>query len=224
MPPKPDLVFTDEHVVSESITSLPGIANNKVNTSKTTLKNVSAPIIEDWVSDTEDEDEIETESNQIKPSFAKVKFVKPTEHVKSPRKSIKKEENNRQNKYPRKNSQSPRDTEVSTCSKACLKSYETLKEHYDNLIKDFNKSQFNLGAYKASLASVEARLEVYKKNETVFEDDIKILKLNVMLRDKAITELRQKFKKVKKERDNLKLNLEKFQDSSKNLSRLLDSQ
>ncbi|GKF56174.1 hypothetical protein Tco_0166514, partial [Tanacetum coccineum] len=27
-------------------------------------------------------------------------------------------------------------SEVSTCSKACLKSYETLKEHYDNLTKD----------------------------------------------------------------------------------------
>nr|GEY15595.1 putative ribonuclease H-like domain-containing protein [Tanacetum cinerariifolium] len=116
------------------------------------------------------------------------------------------------------------DTKVSTCSKACLKSYETLKEHYDNLTKDFNKSQFNLGAYKAGLESVEARLEVYKKNETLFSYDIKILKLNVMLRDKAITELRKKFEKAKKERDDLKLTLEKFQDSSKNLSRLLDSQ
>ncbi|GJU77994.1 retrovirus-related pol polyprotein from transposon TNT 1-94 [Tanacetum coccineum] len=57
------------------------------------------------------------------------------------------------------------DNEVSTCSKACLKSYETLKEHYDNLTKDFNKSQLNVGAYKAGLESVEARLDVYKKNE-----------------------------------------------------------
>nr|GEU33633.1 putative ribonuclease H-like domain-containing protein [Tanacetum cinerariifolium] len=71
MPLKPDLVFADEHVFSESVTSLPGIAKSKVKTSETTLKNVSAPIIEDWVSDSEDEDEIETESNQIKPSFAK---------------------------------------------------------------------------------------------------------------------------------------------------------
>ncbi|GKD63300.1 putative reverse transcriptase, RNA-dependent DNA polymerase [Tanacetum coccineum] len=37
-------------------------------------------------------------------------------------------------------SSSSSDSEVSTCSKACLKSYETLKEHYDNLTKDFNKS------------------------------------------------------------------------------------
>nr|GEU94017.1 hypothetical protein [Tanacetum cinerariifolium] len=53
------------------------------------------------VSDSEDENEIETET-------AKVKFVKPTEHVKSLRKSVKQEESNMQTKYPRKNNQSPR--------------------------------------------------------------------------------------------------------------------
>ncbi|GJU72316.1 reverse transcriptase domain-containing protein [Tanacetum coccineum] len=93
------------------------------------------------------------------------------------------------------------DSEVSTCSKACLKSYETLKEHYDNLTKDFNKSQLNVGAYKAGLESVEARLDMYKKNEVVFEEDIKILKLDIKLRDNALTELRKKFEKAEKERD-----------------------
>ncbi|GJR65565.1 retrovirus-related pol polyprotein from transposon TNT 1-94 [Tanacetum coccineum] len=121
-------------------------------------------------------------------------------------------------------SSSSSDTEVSTCSKACLKSYETLKEHYDNLTTDFNKSQLNVGAYKAGIESVEARLDVYKKNEAVFEENIKILKLDIMLRDNALTELRKKFEKAKKERDDLKLTLEKFKKSSKNLSKLLDSQ
>ncbi|GJS37239.1 hypothetical protein Tco_0535621 [Tanacetum coccineum] len=96
-------------------------------------------------------------------------------------------------------SSSSSDSEVSTCSKACLKSYETLKEHYDNLTKDFNKSQLNVGAYKAGLESVEARLDVYKKNE-------------------------KKFEKAEKERDDLKLTLEKFENSSKNLSKLLEIQ
>nr|GEU88759.1 hypothetical protein [Tanacetum cinerariifolium] len=105
---KPDLVFADEHVVSESVTSLLDIAKSKVKTSKTKLKNVSVIIIKDWVSDSEDEDEIEIKSKQIKPSFAKVKFIKPTEHMKSPRKSIKQEESNRQTKYRRKTSQSPK--------------------------------------------------------------------------------------------------------------------
>ncbi|GJV77927.1 ribonuclease H-like domain-containing protein [Tanacetum coccineum] len=105
-------------------------------------------------------------------------------------------------------SSSSSDNEVSTCSEACLKSYETLKEHYDNLTKDFNKSQLNVGAYKAGLESVEARLDVYKKNEAVFEEDINILKLDIKLRDNALTELRKKFKKAEKERDDLKITLE----------------
>nr|GEW75055.1 reverse transcriptase domain-containing protein [Tanacetum cinerariifolium] len=71
MPPKPDLVFSNKHVVSESVTSVPDITKSEDKTSKTKLKNVSAPIIEDWVSESKDEDEIETETKQIKPNFAK---------------------------------------------------------------------------------------------------------------------------------------------------------
>ncbi|GJZ77310.1 hypothetical protein Tco_0641982 [Tanacetum coccineum] len=121
-------------------------------------------------------------------------------------------------------SSSSSDSEVSTCSRACLKSYKTLKEHYDNLTKDFNKSQLNVVAYKTGLESVEARLDVYKKNEVVFKEDIKILKLDVKLRDNELTELRKKFEKAKKERDDLKLTLEKFENSSKNISKLLKIQ
>nr|GEW38923.1 ribonuclease H-like domain-containing protein [Tanacetum cinerariifolium] len=61
-------------------------------------------------------------------------------------------------------------------------------------------------------------------NALVSHYDINILKLDVILIDKAITELRQKNEKDKKERDDLKLTLEKFEGSSKILSRLLDSQ
>ncbi|GJT85523.1 putative ribonuclease H-like domain-containing protein [Tanacetum coccineum] len=82
----------------------------------------------------------------------------------------------------------------------------------------------SLGAYKAGLESVKARLDMYKKNEVVFEEDIKILKLDIKLRDNALTELRKKFEKAKKERDDLKLTLEKFGNSSKNLSKLLEIQ
>ncbi|GJZ27112.1 putative ribonuclease H-like domain-containing protein [Tanacetum coccineum] len=79
-------------------------------------------------------------------------------------------------------------------------------------------------AYKAGLESVEARLDVYKNNEAIFKEDIKILKLDIMLRDNALTELIKKFEKAKKERDDLKLTLEKFENSSKNLSKLLEIQ
>nr|GEV06211.1 hypothetical protein [Tanacetum cinerariifolium] len=100
-------------------------------------------------------------------------------------------------------SSSGSDNEVAPCSKACSKAYATLQTHYDNLTVEFRKSQFDVLSYKTGLESVEARLVVYQKNETVFEDDIKLLKLDVMLRDNALVELRKKFEKAEKERDEL---------------------
>nr|GEX03178.1 ribonuclease H-like domain-containing protein [Tanacetum cinerariifolium] len=55
-------------------------------------------------------------------------------------------------------------------------------------------------------------------------EDIKLLKLDVILRDNALADLRKKFEKAKQKRFELKLKLEKFQTSSKNLSKLLASQ
>nr|GEY57961.1 putative ribonuclease H-like domain-containing protein [Tanacetum cinerariifolium] len=100
----------------------------------------------------------------------------------------------------------------------------TLQTHYDNLTVEFRKSQFDVPSYKTGLESVEARLVMYQQNETVFEEDIKLFKLDVMLRDNALAEHRKKFEKAEKERDELKVTLDKFQTSSKNLSKLLESQ
>nr|GEX61962.1 hypothetical protein [Tanacetum cinerariifolium] len=116
------------------------------------------------------------------------------------------------------------ENEVAPYSKAYSKAYATLQPHYDKLTVDFRKSQINVLSYKTALESVEARLVVYQQNENLFEEDIKLLKLDVMLRDNALVELRKKFKKTEKEKDGLKLTLEKFQTSSKNLSKLLESQ
>nr|GEU88749.1 hypothetical protein [Tanacetum cinerariifolium] len=102
------------------------------------------------------------------------------------------------------------DNEVAPCFKACSKAYATLQTYYNNLTVEFRKSQFDVLSYKTSLESVEARLVVYQPNESVFEDDIKLLKLDVMLRDNALAELRKKFEKAEKERDELNLTLENF--------------
>nr|GEU28733.1 ribonuclease H-like domain-containing protein [Tanacetum cinerariifolium] len=110
MPPKPDLILAnvDECVVSKTVTSVPDIATNEAKTSESKPKSISEPIIEDWVSDSEDENETETKSNQRKPSFVKVEFVKPNDQMKTHRESVKQEEHNKQAKHLRKNSQSPR--------------------------------------------------------------------------------------------------------------------
>ncbi|GJW50737.1 ribonuclease H-like domain-containing protein [Tanacetum coccineum] len=121
-------------------------------------------------------------------------------------------------------SSSSSDSVVDSCSKSCVKAYAAIKEQYDSLSLDYKKSQFNLVSYKAGLQSVEDRLVHYKKNEVVFEESINVLKLEVRLRDNALDEYKMKWEKAEKERDQLKQTLEKFQNSSKSLNDLLESQ
>ncbi|GKE80709.1 hypothetical protein Tco_1550709 [Tanacetum coccineum] len=71
---------------------------------------------------------------------------------------------------------------------------------------------------------MEARLLVYKKNESVYEEDIKVLKREIHLREVAITELRRKLDLAQKQKDEIQLILENYENSSKNLSKLLDCQ
>ncbi|GJU93916.1 putative ribonuclease H-like domain-containing protein [Tanacetum coccineum] len=69
-------------------------------------------------------------------------------------------------------------SEVSTdsnCSSSCLENVKILKEQNEQLLKDLRKSKLIAIAYKTGLESVEARILVYKKNESVYEEDIKIV-------------------------------------------------
>nr|GFA69655.1 hypothetical protein [Tanacetum cinerariifolium] len=112
-------------------------------------------------------------------------------------------------------SNSSSNNEVSSCSKACSKAYSQLQTQYDTLTENFHKSQFDFISYQTGLESVEARLLAYKQNESVLEENIKLLNLEVQLRDTALTTLKQKLDTTEKERDYLNMKLEKFQTSSK---------
>nr|GEV76358.1 putative ribonuclease H-like domain-containing protein [Tanacetum cinerariifolium] len=116
------------------------------------------------------------------------------------------------------------DNEVPSCLKACSKAYAQLHTQYDKLTDDFCKSQFDVISYQTGLESVEARLLAYKQNEFVFEENIKLLNIEVQLRGTTLVTLRHKLEKSEHERDDLKLKLEKFQTSFKNLTDLLASQ
>ncbi|GJZ17420.1 hypothetical protein Tco_0553543 [Tanacetum coccineum] len=95
-------------------------------------------------------------------------------------------------------------SEVSTdsnYSSPCLENVKILKEQNEQLLKDLRTSKLNAIAYKIGLESVEARLLVYKKNEYVFEEDIKVLKCEIHLREVAITELKRKLELAQKQKD-----------------------
>ncbi|GKB35973.1 putative ribonuclease H-like domain-containing protein [Tanacetum coccineum] len=113
MPPKPDLMFIDEQVESESIDVVSNDSSSDVKTieskhetidkgvfntvkSNTIRKNnFSPPIIEDWNSD--DESEVEFISNfeakTVKPNTEKIKFVKTAREI------VEKVETTKQNKH-----------------------------------------------------------------------------------------------------------------------------
>ncbi|GJT58856.1 putative ribonuclease H-like domain-containing protein [Tanacetum coccineum] len=97
MPPTPDLSFTGlDEFVNELV-----VENRKSDeeVSKVVKKYDDAPIIEDWVSDSEEENvtQPKVEKKTVKPSFAKIEFVKPK--GKTARKTAKQVEQLRQNTH-----------------------------------------------------------------------------------------------------------------------------
>ncbi|GKC71078.1 ribonuclease H-like domain-containing protein [Tanacetum coccineum] len=84
-----------------------------------------------------------------------------------------------------------------TCTKTCLKNYETLKKQCNDLIVKLNQTEFTAATYKRGLATIEEQLMTYRKNE---------------------------FKKVKQEKEGIEFKIKKFDKASKDLDKLLGSQ
>nr|GEZ97691.1 hypothetical protein [Tanacetum cinerariifolium] len=104
-------------------------------------------------------------------------------------------------------------------------SYQAEEEPTNFALMAFSSSSSNLSSdCETGLESIEARLLVYKQNESALEENIKLLNIEVQLRDNALATLRKKLETIEKERDDLNMKLEKFQTSSKRLTNLLASQ
>nr|GEW85863.1 hypothetical protein [Tanacetum cinerariifolium] len=78
--------------------------------------------------------------------------------------------------------------------------------------------------YQMILESLEARIVVHEKNEVVYEEDIAFLKYDVQLKDISIKDLKNQLENALKEKDDLKLKLEKLETSFKNLTKLKNRQ
>ncbi|GKE19000.1 hypothetical protein Tco_1426577 [Tanacetum coccineum] len=78
--------------------------------------------------------------------------------------------------------------------------------------------------YKTGLKSVEERLEFYKTNESIYLEDIKGLKVEIHIGEITIKELRKKIKIAQKEKDGIQLNIDNFENASKNLYKLIECQ
>ncbi|GJV91084.1 hypothetical protein Tco_1538897 [Tanacetum coccineum] len=74
--------------------------------------------------------------------------------------------------------------------------------------------------YQMRLESLEARIVVHEKNKVVYEEDIAFLKYDVQVKDISIKDLKNQLEETLKEKDDLKLKLENFEESSKNLTKI----
>ncbi|GJV85254.1 hypothetical protein Tco_1525152 [Tanacetum coccineum] len=82
------------------------------------------------------------------------------------------------------------DPEVKTCSKTCLKNYESLKKQYEDMVTKKHETEFKAITDKRGLDTVEAQLVTYTKNEVLFSEEVAVLK-------------REKFDKASKDLDQL---------------------
>ncbi|GKE47014.1 hypothetical protein Tco_1478272 [Tanacetum coccineum] len=95
---------------------------------------------------------------------------------------------------------------------------------YSTSSSDSEKSQLMALAYKTGLESVEEKLVVYKKNKSIFEQDIKELQIKIYLREIAITKLRKKLENAQQEKDCIQFNMDKLENASKSLNKIIECQ
>ncbi|GJR63806.1 RNA-directed DNA polymerase [Tanacetum coccineum] len=124
-------------------------------------------------------------------------------------------------------SSSSSDSEVSNdsnWSKSCMETVKLLKSQNDQLLRDLEKSSLMVLSYKTGLESVEEKLEFYKKNESIYVENINGLKWDIQVGEITIRELRKKLEKIQKEKDSIQFNVDKFENASKSLDKLIECQ
>ncbi|GJS70414.1 putative ribonuclease H-like domain-containing protein [Tanacetum coccineum] len=85
------------------------------------------------------------------------------------------------------------------------------------------QAQTNM-ALMAFSDSEEEQLVTYRKNEVLFSEEVAVLKREVAYKDYEISVLKTEFEKVKQEKEGIEFKIEKFDNASKSLDKLLGSQ
>ncbi|GJZ13135.1 hypothetical protein Tco_0548365, partial [Tanacetum coccineum] len=86
------------------------------------------------------------------------------------------------------------------------------------------EANLEIVAYQLGQESIEAQLVIHQKNEDVYEEKIAILESEVKDKCNAVNRLTNQLEQTLKEKEDLKAKLEQFETSSKNLTKLINSQ
>ncbi|GKC54198.1 hypothetical protein Tco_1076943 [Tanacetum coccineum] len=112
-------------------------------------------------------------------------------------------------------SSSSSDNEVQNCSKQCLESFKTLQKNFDSEREQHSRAKLEIQGYELALESLESRILRHEKNELAWGEKYEFQNYELKCREIKINNLKMELEKVVKERDELKVMIEKWEESSK---------
>ncbi|GJS05824.1 hypothetical protein Tco_0322332 [Tanacetum coccineum] len=121
-------------------------------------------------------------------------------------------------------SSSSSDNEVQNCSKQCLESFKTLQKNFDSEREKHSRARLEIQGYELALESLESRILGHEKNELAWGEKYEFQNYELKCKEIKINNLKMELEKVVKERDELKVKIEKWEESSKGLNKILNSQ
>nr|GEU60677.1 hypothetical protein [Tanacetum cinerariifolium] len=116
------------------------------------------------------------------------------------------------------------DNEVKTSTKTCEESYARLKKLYDEQRDKLGDTSVEIIAYTLALKKVEAQLLCHQQNQLAYEQKIRFMKIDLDDKTDVLTYHKKLLEEALKEKEDLKTKFENWQNSSKNLNRMLNTQ
>ncbi|GKC07373.1 hypothetical protein Tco_0998983 [Tanacetum coccineum] len=121
-------------------------------------------------------------------------------------------------------SSSSSDNEVQNCSKQCVEYFKTLQKNFDSEREKHSRARLEIQGYELDLESLESRILEHEKNKLAWGEKYEFQNYELKFREIKINNLKMELEKVVKERDELKVKIEKWEESLKGLNKLLNSQ
>ncbi|GJW29279.1 hypothetical protein Tco_0046154 [Tanacetum coccineum] len=103
-------------------------------------------------------------------------------------------------------------------------SYANLKKLYDAQREQLSDASIEIKAYSQGLKKVEAQLVAHQQGQLWYEQKIKFMKIDLDDKTDVLTYHKKLLAEAQKEKEDLKAKVEKWHNSSKNLSKLLNTQ
>ncbi|GJT44550.1 ribonuclease H-like domain-containing protein, partial [Tanacetum coccineum] len=114
-------------------------------------------------------------------------------------------------------------TQVTSCSNECKESYANLKRLYDAQREELSNASVEIKAYTQGLKKVEAQLVAHQQGQLWYEQKIKFMKIDLDDKTDVLTYHKKLLAKAQKEKDDLEVIVDKWNHSSKNLGKIVNS-